>query len=89
MSPGSPGSRISRVNRALSRRLAKGKWPEHERSEEVVRRGLLRRVKGDTSESVWHLSEFFLPPHKSTVAVPRVLVEEAGTWQQRWGYRMA
>jgi hypothetical protein len=62
MSPGSPGSRISRVNRALSRRLAKGKWPEHERNEEVVRRGLLRRVKGDTSESVWHLSECLSRP---------------------------
>ena len=69
--PSSPPSRISRVNRVVSRRLAhKGAWAPHGPTDDTrshasestdVRAGRrfgVRRAKVDTSETIWHLSEW-------------------------------
>lgn len=58
--PSSP--RISRMNRVVSRRLAhRGTWSQSDGdvSRPMKKLGLLRRAKSDTSETIWHLSEYF------------------------------
>jgi hypothetical protein len=57
--PASP--RTSRMNRLVSRRLAhRGEWSDLASEGIAMRKsgvGMFRRVKSETGETVWHLSE--------------------------------